>query len=166
MRTRGASSGIRNGERASLYVSSAGLAFFLVVAILCQPGVAAGLQRRDSDAGNTLPRSRYLSPVAMQLSPDGRWLYVACEDSDQVVAVDTRTQQVTRRIRVGRMPRGIALSPDGKTLYVSNENDDDVTEIDAQTFQIRRSCARWLGAGRIDDRSHRKISVCGEHAGR
>ena len=70
----------------------------------------------------------------MQLSPDGRWLYIACEDSDQVVAVDTRTQQVTRRIRVGRMPRGIALSPDGKTLYVSNENDDDVTEIDAENF--------------------------------
>ncbi|MGA9957924.1 MAG: beta-propeller fold lactonase family protein, partial [Acidobacteriaceae bacterium] len=114
------------------------MAFFLVVAILCQPGVAAALQRRDSDAGNTLPRSRYLSPVAMQLSPDGRWLYIACEDSDQVVAVDTRTQQVTRRIRVGRMPRGVTLSPDGKTLYVSNENDDDVTEIDAESFQIRR----------------------------
>ncbi|MGA9959542.1 MAG: beta-propeller fold lactonase family protein, partial [Acidobacteriaceae bacterium] len=143
-----------------LYVSSAGLAFFLVVAILCQPGVAAALQRRDSDAGNTLPRSRYLSPVAMQLSPDGRWLYVACEDSDQVVVVDTRTQQVTRRIRVGRMPRSVTLSPDGKTLYVSNENDDDVTEIDAESFQIRRRLAvGWGPVGLTTDRTGKFLYV-------
>ena len=96
----------------------------------------------------------------MQLSPDGRWLYIACEDSDQVVAVDTRTQQVTRRIRVGRMPRGIALSPSGKTLYVSNENDDNVTEIDAQTFQIRRRLgAGWGPVGLTTDRSGKFLYV-------
>ncbi|HEY5256108.1 MAG TPA: beta-propeller fold lactonase family protein, partial [Acidobacteriaceae bacterium] len=130
------------------------------VAILCQPGMAAALQRRDSVSGNTLPRSKYLSPVAMQLSLDGRWLYIACEDSDQVLAVDTRTQQVTRRIRVGRMPRGITLSPDGKTLYASNENDDDVTEIDAQTFQIRRTLAAgWGPVGLTTDRSGKILYV-------
>jgi YVTN family beta-propeller protein len=143
-----------------LYVSGAGLAFFLAIAILWQPGMAAALQQRDSDAGNTLPRSKYLSPVAMQLSLDGRWLYVACEDSDQVLAVDTHTQQVTRRIRVGRMPRGITLSPDGKTLYVSNENNDDVTEIDARTFQIRRTLpVGWGPVGLTTDRSGKILYV-------
>jgi len=128
--------------------------------LLWQPGVAAALQRRDSDAGNTLPRSKYLSPVAMQLSPDGRWLYIACEDSDQVLAVDARTQQVTRRLRVGQMPRGIALSPDGNTLYVSNENSDDVTEIDAQTFQTRQTVpVGWGPVGLTTDRSGKILYV-------
>ena len=160
MRIRRASSATRDGRRATLCVSGAGLAFVLVVAILWQPGVAAAPQRRDSDSGNALPRSKYLSPVAMTLSPDGHWLYIACEDSDQVLQVDTRTQQVTRRIRVGRTPRGIAVSPDGKTLYVSSENDDDVTEIDAGTFQIRRTLAvGWGPVGLTTDRSGKILYV-------
>ena len=155
-----ASSGIQDRRLARLHGSGAGLAFLLVVAILCQPGMAAALQRRDSVSGNTLPRSKYLSPVAMQLSLDGRWLYIACEDSDQVLAVDTHTQQVTRRIRVGRMPRGITLSPDGKTLYVSNENDDDVMEINAESFQIRRTLAvGWGPVGLTTDRSGKILYV-------
>ncbi|HUV97465.1 MAG TPA: beta-propeller fold lactonase family protein [Acidobacteriaceae bacterium] len=136
------------------------MVFLVVLVLLWQPGVAAAPQRRDSDSGNTLPRSKYLSPVAMQLSPDGHWLYIACEDSDQVLQVDTRTQQVTRRIRVGRTPRGITISPDGKTLYVSNENGDDVTEIDAATFQIRRTLAvGWGPVGLTTDRSGKILYV-------
>jgi YVTN family beta-propeller protein len=153
MRAWHASSTFRDTRLAILYASGLGLAMLLVVAILWQPGVEAAPQRRDSNSGNTLPRSKYLSPVAMQISPDGRWLYIACEDSDQVLAVDMRTQQVTRRIRVGRMPRGIALSPDGKTLFVSDENDDNVTEIDAASFQIRRTLAvGWGPVGLTTDR--------------
>ena len=82
---------------------------------------------------------QYLSPVALQLSPDGRWLYVICEDGDRLLAVDTRTRNVTRQLRVGHTPRAIAISPDGKTLYVSNEWDDTVTVIDAESFQPRRT---------------------------
>lgn len=159
MRIRRADSATRDRRRVRFYVSGAGLAF-LLAAILWQPGVAAAPQRRDSDSGNTLLRSRYLSPVAMKLSPDGRWLYIACEDSDQVLAVDTRMQQVTRRIRVGKKPGGITLSPDGKTLYVSNESDDDVTEIDAGTFQIRRTLAvGWGPVGLTTDRSGKILYV-------
>ena len=160
MNARRASAGILDRRLAGLYLSGAGLAFFLVVAILWQPGMAAALQRRDSVSGNTLPRSKYLSPVAMQLSLDGRWLYIACEDSDQLLAVDTHTQQVARRIRVGRMPRGITLSPDGKTLYVSNENDNDVMEINAESFQIRRTLAvGWEPVGLTTDRSRKLLYV-------
>ena len=160
MRIRRASSATRDGRRARLQSSAADLVFLVVLVLLWQPGVAAAPQRRDSDSGNTLPRSKYLSPVAMQLSPDGHWLYIACEDSDQVLQVDTRTQQVTRRIRVGRTPRGITISPDGKTLYVSNENGDDVTEIDAATFQIRRTLAvGWGPVGLTTDRSGKILYV-------
>jgi YVTN family beta-propeller protein len=74
--------------------------------------------------------------------------------------VDTQMRQVARRVRVGRMPRGIALSPDGKTLYVSNENSDDVTEINAGTFQIRRTLAvGWGPVGLTTDRSGKNLYV-------
>jgi YVTN family beta-propeller protein len=136
------------------------LVFLAVIVALWQPGVAAAPQRRDSDSGNTLPRSKYLSPVAMKLSPDGPRLYIACEDSDLILEIDTRTQQVLRRVRVGRMPRGVTLSPDGQTLYVSNENSDDVTEIDAQSFRIRRTLAvGWGPVGLTTDHSGKILYV-------
>jgi YVTN family beta-propeller protein len=83
----------------------------------------------------------YLSPVAMQLSPDGRWLYVVCQDGDRVLAVDTRTRQVVRQVRVGHRPGGIAVAADGRTLYVTSEWQDRVEVIDASSFTVRSSLA-------------------------
>ena len=74
---------------------------------------------------------QYLTPVALQLSPDGQRLYVVCTDSDLVLAVDTRSQQVVARVKVGSKPAGIAISPDGRMLYVSNEWSNTISEIDA-----------------------------------
>ena len=96
----------------------------------------------------------------MTLSADGRWLYIACEDSDLVLAVDTRSQKVERRVHVGRMPRGIALSPGGKFLYVSNEDSNDVTEVDAETFRVRRTLAvGWGPVGLTTDRAGKVLYV-------
>jgi YVTN family beta-propeller protein len=161
MRVRRTSSAIRDGQWRRLPLGVAELVLLAVMVAAWQPGFAAATpQGRDSDSGNTVLRSKYLSPVAMQLSADGRWLYIACEDSDQVVAVDTQTQQVTRRLRVGRMPRGVALSPDGTTLYVSNENSDDVTEVDAATLQVRRRLAvGWGPVGLTTDRAGKILYV-------
>jgi YVTN family beta-propeller protein len=159
MKVRRASSAMRR-RLGTVRHGVANLLFLLVIATWWQPPVSAAPQQRDSDSGNTMARSNYLSPVAMQLSPDGRWLYIACEDSDQVLAVDTRSRQVMRRVRVGRMPRGIALSPDGKTLYVSNEDSNNVTEVDAENFQIRRTLVvGWGPVGLITDRSGRILYV-------
>jgi YVTN family beta-propeller protein len=95
----------------------------------------------------------YLSPVDLRLSSDGQRLYVVCEDSDLLLAVDTRTGQVIGRVRVGHKPKGIALSPNGETLYVSNEWDDTITEIDAHSLQPRRTLeAGWGPVGVTTDR--------------
>jgi YVTN family beta-propeller protein len=160
MRVRSASSATGDRRLVRLHFGVADLVFLVVLVILWQPTVTAAPQRRDSDSGNMLPRSKYLSPVAMKLSPDGGWLYIACEDSDHVLAVDTRSRQVGRRVRVGRTPRGIALSPDGKTLYVSNEDSNTVTEMDAESFRIRRTFAvGWGPAGLTTDRSGKVLYV-------
>jgi YVTN family beta-propeller protein len=158
MRVKGANSAVRDRKLRRLPVIE--FVLLLMIAAGWQAAVAAVPQQRELDSGTSVARSKYLSPVAMQLSADGRWLYIACKDSDRVLAVNTETRQVARRVRVGRMPRGIALSPDGKTLYVSNENSDDVTEINAGTFQIRRTLAvGWGPVGLTTDRSGKNLYV-------
>ncbi len=163
MKVCSASSAIGGSRLLNLLAGIAALAMVLVsaTAIMWQPPVAkASPQTIDSDSGSYIPRTQYLSPVAMKLSLDGRWLYIVCEDSEQVLAVDTYSRRVVRRARVGRMPRGIALSPDGKTLYVSNENSDTVSEIDAETFQIRRTLpVGWRPVGLTTDRAGKVLYV-------
>jgi YVTN family beta-propeller protein len=68
-----------------------------------------------------------LSPCDIELSGDGRTLYVAAANSDTVSVIDvaaakvaeTITTRVDDKLPFGAMPNGLALSGDGKTLLVS-----------------------------------------------
>jgi len=112
------------------------------------------------------PGPRYLTPVALQLSPDGRRLYTVCQDSDLVLAVDTHSQQVVGREKVGRKPAGIAVSPDGKKLYVSNELSSTLSEIDTDSFQVRRTLdAGWGPVGITTDRYGKVLYVANTQGG-
>ena len=51
-------------------------------------------------------------PHGSRLSPDGRFHYSACMMDDELVEIDTRTQQVSRRFRLARGREG-ALPADG-----------------------------------------------------
>jgi YVTN family beta-propeller protein len=84
----------------------------------------------------TPPKERYLSPIEMVFSKDGRDLYVVCQDSDEVRVLDVASGRVTHKIPVGRVPRGIALSPDGHRLYVTNAWSDTVSVIDSASWQV------------------------------
>ena len=92
-------------------------------------------------AAPTGEEGRYLSPSEMALSPDGRWLYVVCERSDQLLAIDTQTRTVVKRIAVGHVPRGLAVSADGRQIFVANSWNDNVSVIDAGTLEIVRTVA-------------------------
>ena len=131
-----------------------GIALILLVAQRPRPAAAAEHTSASEAA------LRYLSPVALQISPNGQRLYVVCEDSDAMLVVDTRTQRVVGRVEVGKRPKGIALSPDGNTLYVSDEASDAVTEIDAQTLEIRRTISvGWRPVGLVTDRAGTTLYV-------
>jgi len=102
----------------------------------------------------------YLTPVEIQLSADGKTVYVVCEDSDSVLAVDTQSKQVVSRAKVGHKPKGLAISPDGKTLYVSNEWSDTVSEVDAATFAVKRTLKTgWGPVGLVTDRPGKTLYV-------
>ena len=84
----------------------------------------------------SFPKERYLSPIEMTFSPDGRLLYVVCQDSDELRVVNLTTEKVTKSIPVGRSPRGIAISLDGKRLYVTNASSDTVSVIDTTALEV------------------------------
>jgi YVTN family beta-propeller protein len=78
----------------------------------------------------------YLSPSEIAVSRDGRWLYVVCENSDELRVVDSRSRKVVKTLPVGHVPRDVTLSADGKRLYVTNSWVDTVSVIDADKLQI------------------------------
>ena len=107
-------------------LSIAGVFAVALLAIAAQPAPKQG----------GLPKERYLSPIEMVFSADGRTLYVVCQDSDEVRVVDPESGKVTHTIPVGHVPRGIALAPDRKRLYVSNASSDSVSVIDTTNLQV------------------------------
>ena len=58
--------------------------------------------------------------AALQLSADGRRLFVLDLAHFRLVILDTESKQIVSSIPVGRMPFGLAISPDGRFAYVSN----------------------------------------------
>jgi YVTN family beta-propeller protein len=85
--------------------------------------------------------SRYLSPGEMAISPDGRRLYVVCENRDELRVVDTQSGKLIKRVAVGHVPRGLSLSTDGKQVYVANSWTDTISVIDAEKFDTARTLA-------------------------
>src|SRR5579864_1804685 len=98
---------------------------------------------RSAPQQPSIVKERYLSPIEMAFSPDGRLLYVVCQDSDEVRVVDVQSSKVVATIPVGHVPRGIALSPDGSRLYVTNAWSDTVSVIDTS----RRELVQTLPTG-------------------
>ncbi len=82
---------------------------------------------------------RYLSPLEMLLSADGRSLYVVCQASDELRVVEVESGKVVTVVPLGRAPRGIALSPDGTQIYVTNSTDDTLSVVDAATLKVTRT---------------------------
>jgi YVTN family beta-propeller protein len=83
-----------------------------------------------------IPKERYLSPLEIASSSDGRFLYVVCQDSDEVRVVDVPSSKVVGSIAVGHMPRGVAVSADGRRMFVTNAWSDNVSVIDTAALQI------------------------------
>src|SRR6266702_2712543 len=106
-----------------------------VVAILAVALLAVAAKPADKQSA-TIFKERYLSPIEMVSSPDGRLLFVVCQDSDEVRVIDVSSSQVIRSVAVGRVPRGIALSPDGRQLYITNAWSDTVSVVDTASMQV------------------------------
>ncbi len=111
-------------------------------------------------------KERYLSPLEMVSSSNGRLLYVVCQDSDEVRVVDVRTSQVTGAIAVGHMPRGIAISPDGHQLFVTNAWSDTVSIIDTASQHVSQTLPTGAEpSGIVSDRGGTTLYVANRLSG-
>lgn len=59
-------------------------------------------------------------PAGCTLSPDGKYLYVACNGDDSVAVIDTGSKTVVKQVPVGYFPYGVSVTPDGAKVAVSN----------------------------------------------
>ena len=88
-------------------------------AILNAPPVPSGFNRPDA-AKNVPGGSAITFPAGSALSPDGKFLYVACDGDNSVAMIDTATKTVLRQFSAGYFPYGVAVSADGGRVLVSN----------------------------------------------
>lgn len=110
-------------------------ATFAVVFCLLAALPVAHLAQADSSPAE----DQYLSPGEMSLSSDGSQVYVVCEQSDELLALDPDTGKILRRVGVGHQPRGLAVAQNGQQIYVSNSWDDTISVIDAESFRLVRT---------------------------
>jgi YVTN family beta-propeller protein len=102
----------------------------------------------------------YASPLELLLSPDGKRLYVLCQQSEEVRVLDANSFAVIGKIAVGQVPRGFSLSSSGDRLFVTNSWDDTLSVIDTGTFAV---VATWpVGAepsSVVEDRAGKRLFV-------
>lgn len=78
----------------------------------------------------------YKSPIQMALTRGGRRLFVTCENSGEVLVVDTGARKVVSSVKTGKSPFGVTLSPNESRLYVSDRWDDNVTVVNAESMEV------------------------------
>ena len=83
-----------------------------------------------------LVNSRYLSPINLTVSEDGKRLYVVAQESNALLIVDAENNKVISKIGVGNQPHSVILSKDSRKAYVSNQWSDNVSVIDLSTEKV------------------------------
>lgn len=71
-----------------------------------------------------------------QACEGGPSVYVVSTQKDKVSVINTATNTITAKIRVGKRPRGIAISPDGALVYVTNFKSGTVSVVSTATNTV------------------------------
>ena len=64
--------------------------------------------------------NRLTFPAGSALSPDGKYLYVACNGDNSLAVISTATNTVIKQIAVGYLPYGVSVNSSGTKVLVSN----------------------------------------------
>jgi DNA-binding beta-propeller fold protein YncE len=110
----------------------------------------------DLEAGRTVKSiATGLHPCGLALSPDRKFLYVACANSDRVDVIAMATDAVVESITVrpedrlpfGSGPNALAVAPEGDRLYVTNGTNNAVAviELGSLASSSARGASRTIG---------------------
>jgi YVTN family beta-propeller protein len=78
-------------------------------------------------------------PEGVNITPDGRQVWVTSEEDSTVTVIDTATNAALKTIKVGERPRNTAFSPDGARAYVPGELDHSITVVDRATLEVTQT---------------------------
>jgi len=73
---------------------------------------------------------------AIDVSRDGKLLYVVDAEHNELFAIDPSTDSVARKVAIGDDVEGVRLSPSGDQLAVCAEGQNLVLLIDAKSFKV------------------------------
>ncbi len=78
------------------------------------------------------------NPWGVAATPDGSYVYVTNQDTNNVTVINTSGNSIENAIDVGRKPMGIAVLvlPGGSYIYVANNFDDTVSVIDISDYSV------------------------------
>jgi YVTN family beta-propeller protein len=71
----------------------------------------------------------------MDFSADGKTLFLSCEYSGEIVAVNVASMQIVKTFHVGGSPTDVRLSPDGQVMFIANQVRNGIDVIDANSLQ-------------------------------
>jgi len=133
-------------DEKTMYVALSDLHGFVEVSVpsrrvvrkVLLPGPPAGAE----------PLEPHTPTHGLELTPDGKELWVTSVVGDGVYVYDLATKKLSEKIVTGKAPIWLTFSPDGKYCCVSNAGSDDCSIIDTQT---RREVAR-LRVGKVPKR--------------
>jgi len=83
----------------------------------------------------------YKTPFNLAVTRNGKRIFVACEASNSVIVVRTKTGKIITEIEVQHQPHYVCLSPDESRIYVSNRGSDNVSVIDGGTYRVLSTLA-------------------------
>jgi len=80
-----------------------------------------------------------IGPSGLDISKDGRKMYVVTKENNALYIIDLQTNQVSRQLPLGAEAYTCLLTPDGNTLYISLWGSDKVLKLDTRKGAITDS---------------------------
>jgi YVTN family beta-propeller protein len=88
------------------------------------------------------------NPEAIDISPDGRELWVGQNGDGSISILDTATNQIKETIKVGEVPIRVKFTPDGRRVLVSDAKANQLIVMDAATRkEIKRMSIEGIPVG-------------------
>ena len=93
-----------------------------------------------------IPGSEETAPNGLEISMDGRWLYIAGWREEKLTRLSRGQTPVQRDVvAVGFRPDNLRMSPDGSVIFAAGHGDygtpaetSNVAKVDPQTLEVRR----------------------------
>jgi len=124
-----------------------------ITCLHCHLPVSAPATRSTADT------SDYVSPRGLVVAPDGRHLYVAASDGNEILRIDLKTSLVTGRVAVGTRPLGLAISPDGSLLAAACQVADEIVLVATDSFAVTRRLPSPSGPADVTFIAPRRLAV-------